>query len=153
LRETGSTVVRPHPVTSRDGAVLAGVSVATASKALIGHATVWPGTRRRVDGLIVVGSNTGPRASLGRDLPVPVVYAYAPSTDEHDSSVVPDNINAGTLAVQHLVATGRRRIGHVSGDVRYAAARDRAAGALSALEAAGLDLAGGQVQFGSWTEA
>jgi LacI family transcriptional regulator len=34
---------------------------------------------RGVDGLIVVGSRTDPRPSLGRDLPVPVVYAYAPS--------------------------------------------------------------------------
>lgn len=37
---------------------------------------------RRVNGLIVVGNRTDPRASLGRELPVPVVYAYAPSTDE-----------------------------------------------------------------------
>ena len=29
---------------------------------------------RRVDGLIVVGHRTDPRPSLGRDLPVPVVY-------------------------------------------------------------------------------
>ena len=78
---------------------------------------------RRVDGLTVVGSNTDPRASLGREQPVPVVYAYAPSTDERDTSVVPDNVNAGTLAVEHLVATGRRRIGHISGDVSYALGR------------------------------
>jgi LacI family transcriptional regulator len=108
---------------------------------------------RRVDGLIVVGSNTDPRASLGHELPVPVVYAYAPSNDPHDASVVPDNVHAGTLAIEHLVATGRRRIAHISGDVRYAAARDRAAGAHTALAAAGLDLAGGQVRYGSWTEA
>ena len=108
---------------------------------------------RRVDGLIVVGSNTDPRPTLGRDIPVPVVYAYAPSTDEQDSSVVPDNVNAGNLAVEHLVATGRRRIAHISGDVRYSAAQDRAKGALVALEAAGLELTGGQVRFGSWTEA
>ena len=38
---------------------------------------------RRVDGLIVVGRRTDPRPSLGRDLPVPVVYAYAPSDDPH----------------------------------------------------------------------
>ena len=40
---------------------------------------------RRVDGLIVVGRQTDPRPSLGRDLPVPVVYAYAPSDDPRRS--------------------------------------------------------------------
>src|SRR4029079_17477410 len=36
---------------------------------------------RRVDGIIVVGRQTDPRPSLGQDIPVPVVYAYAPSDD------------------------------------------------------------------------
>lgn len=107
---------------------------------------------RRVDGLIVVGSNTDPRTSLGHDIPVPVVYAYAPSTDPEDCSVIPDNVNAGTLAVEHLVASGRRRIAQVSGDVRYSAAQDRALGAAAALAAAGLEPVG-PVRYGSWTEA
>ncbi|WP_231494894.1 LacI family DNA-binding transcriptional regulator [Cellulomonas sp. KRMCY2] len=223
---------RPRTPTLRDVATLAGVSVATASKALNGRANVHPETRRRVieaadrvsftpnslaqaivagqtgtvglltndlvgrfslpilmgaedafgggkmsvllcdaredaireqhhlrallgrrvDGLIVVGSTTDPRTTLGR-LPIPVVYAYAPSTDPHDASVIPDNVNAGALAVEHLVATGRRRIAHISGEVQYSAAQDRAKGALAALTAAGLDLAGATVRFGSWTEA
>ncbi|MBO1752644.1 LacI family DNA-binding transcriptional regulator [Actinotalea sp. BY-33] len=226
-----ATASRPRAATLRDVALLAGVSVATASKALNGRDNVHPDTRRRVveaaerisftpnslaqailagstgtvglltndlegrfslpilmgaedafgagqmsvflcdarddaireqyhlkallgrrvDGLIVVGSNTDPRPTLGT-LPVPVVYAYAPSTDPQDCSIVPDNVHAGTLAVEHLLATGRRRIAHVSGDVRYAAARDRAAGAKAALAAAGLELVGGQVRYGSWSE-
>jgi LacI family transcriptional regulator, galactose operon repressor len=230
---TEESVPRPRAATLRDVAVLAGVSVATASKALNGRSNVHPETRRRVieaaerisftpntlaqailagqtgtvglltndlegrfslpilmgaedafgagkmsvflcdarddaireqyhlkallgrrvDGLIVVGSNTDPRESLGHDLPVPVVYAYAPSTDPLDSSVIPDNVNAGTLAIEHLVATGRTRIAHVTGDVNYAAARDRATGALGALAAAGLELAGERVRYGAWTEA
>lgn len=107
---------------------------------------------RRIDGLIVVGSNTDPRPSLGQDIPVPVVYAYAPSSDEADSSVIPDNVNAGALAVEHLVSSGRRRIAHISGDVHYSAAQDRALGAASALAAAGLEPVG-PVRYGSWTEA
>ena len=233
MSENDGMAARPRNATLRDVAVLAGVSIATASKALNGRANVRAETRlrvieaaerisftpntlaqailagqtgtvglltndldgrfslpilmgaedafgagkvsvflcdargdairekyhlkallgRRVDGLIVVGSNTDPRESLGPDLPVPAVYAYAPSTDERDCSVVPDNVHAGAMAVEHLVATGRRTIGHISGDVRYAAARDRATGALSALEAAGLELAGGQVWYGSWSES
>lgn len=223
---------RPKASTLRDVARIAGVSVATASKALNGRANVHPDTRRRVveaaerlsftpnslaqamlagqtgtvglltndlegrfslpilmgaedafgagqmsvflcdaredaireqyhlkallgrrvDGLIVVGSKTDPRPSLGRDLAVPVVYAYAPSEDPEDCSIVPDNVSAGSLAVEHLVSVGRRRIAHISGDVHYTAAQDRALGVASALAAAGLEQVG-PVRYGSWTEA
>ena len=57
---------------------------------------------RRVDGLIVVGRQTDPRPSLGHDIPVPVVYAYAPSDDPADLSLTPDNVGAGRMAVEHL---------------------------------------------------
>ncbi|MCC2334694.1 LacI family DNA-binding transcriptional regulator [Cellulomonas wangsupingiae] len=223
---------RVRPVTLREVAQLAGVSVATASKALNGKADVHPDTRRRVqeaadrlaftpnflaraitagqtgtvgllthdlegrfslpilmgaedafgagrtsvflcdarddaireqhhlrallgrriDGLIVVGSTTDPRTSLGHDVPVPVVYAYAPSDDPQDASVVPDNVTAGRIATEHLLTLGRRRVAHVSGDPTYAAAQDRATGVAQALADAGLELSG-PVRFGSWTEA
>ncbi|TDC80257.1 LacI family DNA-binding transcriptional regulator [Streptomyces hainanensis] len=106
---------------------------------------------RRVDGLIVVGSRTDPRPSLGPDLPVPVVYAYAPSLDPADLSIVPDSVGAGRLAVAHLLACGRSRVAHVSGDPGYAAARERADGAAAALADAGLPPVG-EVLFGSWSE-
>ncbi|MEJ5943775.1 LacI family DNA-binding transcriptional regulator [Pseudokineococcus basanitobsidens] len=106
---------------------------------------------RRVDGLIVVGARPDVRPSIGR-VPVPVVYAYAPSDDPGDLSLVSDNERAGAMAVEHLLASGRRRIGHVTGDPTYGAARDRAAGALAALERAGLELAGGEPFYGAWSE-
>jgi LacI family transcriptional regulator len=108
---------------------------------------------RRVDGLIVVGSNTDPRPSLGPNVPVPVVYAYAPSDGPGDVSITSDNVGAASLAVEHLVGVGRTRIAHVSGDRSYRAATDRARGAQAALEAAGLSLVGGRVLFGAWSEA
>ncbi|MCB2177938.1 MAG: LacI family transcriptional regulator [Actinomycetales bacterium] len=107
---------------------------------------------RRVDGLIVVGSRTDPRTSLGRELPVPVVYAYAPSADDADCSIIVDNVSAGRLAVEHLLGLGRARVAHITGDVGYSAARDRATGAEAALAAAGLELVG-PVRYGSWSEA
>lgn len=106
---------------------------------------------RQVDGLIVVGSRTDTRPSLGRDLPVPVVYTYAPSDDPADLSIICDNVGAGRLAVEHLIACGRRRIAHVSGDPSYGASRDRAEGAQQALAEAGLELVGG-VRYGAWSE-
>jgi LacI family transcriptional regulator len=108
---------------------------------------------RRVDGLIVVGARPDARASLGRDLPIPVIYAYAPSDDPADLSLVTDNVAAGRMAVEHLLTCGRRRIAHISGDPTYGAAQDRARGALARLAEEGLELAGDQVWFGMWSEA
>ena len=108
---------------------------------------------RRVDGLIVVGDKTNPRTSLGHDLPVPVIYAYAPSEDDSDISVVSDNVHAGRLAAQHLLDCGRRSIAYISGDAGYTAARDRVEGAGAALKDAGLVLVGGEALYGAWTEA
>ncbi|MGR0218697.1 LacI family DNA-binding transcriptional regulator [Agromyces sp. ZXT2-6] len=107
---------------------------------------------RRVDGLIVVGDKTDPRPSLGQTLPVPVVYAYAPSDDPSDISVISDNVQAGRIAAEHVISCGRRRIAYVAGDITYAAARDRVAGAVDALQAAGLELLGGEALYGAWTE-
>ncbi|MBT2517728.1 LacI family DNA-binding transcriptional regulator [Streptomyces sp. ISL-90] len=106
---------------------------------------------RRVDGIIVVGRQTDSRPSLGHDLPVPVVYAYAPSDDPTDVSVTPDNVAGGRLALEHLLACGRRRIAHISGDPTYAAAQDRAMGVRDALADAGMELVG-DVMFADWSE-
>ena len=106
---------------------------------------------RQVDGLIVVGSRTDPRRSLGRELPVPVVYTYAPSEHPDDLSIVCDNVGAGRMAVEHLMSCGRTRIAHITGDPGYRAARDRAEGVRAALADAGLPLVG-RVAYGAWTE-
>ncbi|WP_439692364.1 LacI family DNA-binding transcriptional regulator [Curtobacterium sp. SP.BCo] len=108
---------------------------------------------RRVDGVLVVGRTTNPRPPVQVVTDVPVVYVYAPSTDEADLSFEPDNELAGRLVADHLVAGGRRRIAMVSGEDSYAAARDRLRGAAAALDAHGLELVGsaGSV-FGAWTE-
>ena len=54
------------------------------------------------------------RPAFTTTVPVPVVYAYAPSQDSRDVSLTPDNVEGGRLAIEHLVACGRRRIAHVS---------------------------------------
>lgn len=106
---------------------------------------------RRVDGIIVVGRQTDPRSSLGQEIPVPVIYAYAPSDDPRDLSLTPDNYAGGRLAVEHLIACGRTRIAHITGDPSYAAAQDRIAGARAALDAAGLELVGDPM-LSAWNE-
>lgn len=107
---------------------------------------------RRVDGLIIVGARTDPRTSLG-PLPIPVVYVYAPSNDPQDTSLITDDVAAGRLAVEHLVASGRKRIALVDGEEEYQAARDRARGVSEALAEHGLELAGHTPRFGPWDEA
>lgn len=107
---------------------------------------------RRVDGLIVVGSSTDPRPSLGRDLPVPVVYVYASSEDPADLSFVPDNVAAGRMAVEHLIACGRTRIAHIAGAATYAATTDRMKGIAAALAEAGLEPAAAS-HTGAWSES
>lgn len=106
---------------------------------------------RRVDGIIVVGDTTNPRPSIGHDLPVPVVYAYAPSEHPDDVSLTPDNTEGGRLATRHLIECGRSRIAHITGDATYVAAHDRVAGTMEALADAGLTLAG-EPAFATWSE-
>lgn len=107
---------------------------------------------RRVDGLIVVGYNTEPRQSLGRNLPVPIVYAYAPSLNPGDTSVIADNYQAGRMGINHLLSAGRKNIAYVGGDHNFVAATQRAAGAEREIAEAGLKLAMPPI-FGPWSEA
>lgn len=106
----------------------------------------------RVDGIIVTGRRTDPRPPIGRGLEVPVVYAMTQSTAPEDLSITPDDRHGGTLAIEHLLGTGRRTIAHVTGPERFQAARLRAEGARDALRSSGARLAGDQVFFGEWTE-
>ncbi len=107
---------------------------------------------RRVDGIIVTGRRSDPRPPISRELPVPVIYAMSESADPRDASVLPDDEGGGAQAVQHLLATGRTRIGHITGPEHFRAARLRAAGAVRVLAAAGLSLAGDEPLYGEWSE-
>src|SRR5919107_5639428 len=83
---------------------------------------------RQVDGFIVLGDSNDVRPSLSNDIPVPVVYVYGESTDPADLSLLADDEGGARLAAEHLVALGRRRIGHITGPQTYRAARDRVTG-------------------------
>jgi DNA-binding LacI/PurR family transcriptional regulator len=108
---------------------------------------------RRVDGIIVTGRRTDPRPPLRGLQDVPTVYALAPSEDPADMSVASDDEGGARLAVEHLIGSGRRRVAHVSGPAHHAAARHRAGLTQDLLGRAGLELSGGHVYFGDWSEA
>jgi LacI family transcriptional regulator len=107
---------------------------------------------RRVDGIIVAGRRTDARAPLAQHLPIPVVYAYAPSADAADCSVVSDEAAGARAAVDHLLETGRRRIAHVTGPPGHHSALVRAESFESALADHGVEPAGDRVWFGAWSE-
>ncbi|NUR98821.1 MAG: substrate-binding domain-containing protein [Kribbellaceae bacterium] len=106
---------------------------------------------RGVDGIIVTGKSNDPRPSLSEVVPIPVVYAFQPSEDPRDCSLIPDDRHVGGLAVDHLRSIGRRAIVHVSGPERQEAVKRRLAGLTAALDSAGLELAHPPV-FGVWSE-
>jgi LacI family transcriptional regulator len=106
---------------------------------------------RKVDGLIVLGETNDMRPSLTADIPVPVVYAYGESDDPGDLSIVSDDRGGAKLAAEHLLAQGRRAIGHITGEQTYRAARERADSLRVTLEDAGLPIVGGAL-YGDWTQ-
>lgn len=106
-------------------------------------------TNRRVDGIIVTGRTTDPRTPV--DVDIPVVYAFAPSSDPADASVVPDDIDGTTKIIEHLLARGRRRIAHIGGRPHKHASQVRAATASQVLAGHGLDLVTAPL-YGDWSE-
>jgi LacI family transcriptional regulator len=109
--------------------------------------------RRQVDGLIVTGRRIEPRPSIGANLSIPVVYAMTQSLNGSEPAVLPDDEGGGQLAAQHFLATGHRRLGHITGPERFLAARKRAAGFWEAASAGGADLRPSDMLYGEWSES
>lgn len=107
---------------------------------------------RRVDGIIVTGASSDVRKSIGRDFPVPVVYALGPSDDPRDHSVTPDDRGGAERAMQHLLARGRRELAIIAGPRRHVANQHRVdAASMAATDAERASLV--SVLYGDWTEA
>ncbi|MBR7838552.1 substrate-binding domain-containing protein, partial [Actinospica durhamensis] len=84
--------------------------------------------------------------------PVPVVYAFMPSTDPTDCSIVPDETDGARRAVTHLLDMGRHNLALVAGPERHHSARARAEGAITALATDSLTPAL-EPLYGEWSEA
>lgn len=108
--------------------------------------------RRSVDGLIVVGDSPESRPPITPEASVPVVYAYAPSLEAGDVSVVCDNVEAGRLAAAHLISVGRTKLVHIAGPQRDVAARDRQEGFRTGASVAGVRTPMQGAMFGDWSE-
>lgn len=107
--------------------------------------------RGRVDGLIVLSPHLDAdnlAANLAGRLPVLLMNGGA--TDAGRPSIVVDNIGGARTAVEHLLSIGHRRITHIGGPTGNLEARDRQAGYVQAMQAAGYEPA---VVPGDFTQA
>lgn len=94
--------------------------------------------RGRVDGLIVLSPHLDAAnlaASLAGRLPIMLMNGGAGAGRP---SIVVDNHGGAVQAVDHLIATGRRRIAHISGPPGNLEAESRLSGYLEAMARAGL---------------
>ncbi|MGZ0150321.1 LacI family DNA-binding transcriptional regulator [Kribbella sp. WER1] len=101
---------------------------------------------RGVDGFVVTGRRTEPRPPI--DVPIPVVYALAASTDPSDASVIVDDAAGAAAAIEHLQDLGRQRIAHITGPSNHRSATERAEAVVST---AG-DALCGEPLYGEWSE-
>ncbi|HLY27960.1 MAG TPA: LacI family DNA-binding transcriptional regulator [Aggregatilineales bacterium] len=93
---------------------------------------------KMMDGALIVSSIDGdslPRRLLERKMPF-VLIGRSELPDVCTVDV--DNVVAARTATEHLVRLGRRRIAHISGDLKVISARERAHGYRLALEASRL---------------
>ncbi|GAB3608607.1 LacI family DNA-binding transcriptional regulator [Humibacter ginsengiterrae] len=107
--------------------------------------------KRDVDGILMTGAGEFSREPVRGDVPVPVVYAMAWSTNPADASVVPDDAEGARMATRHLLSTSRRHIVFISGPEKDDASRSRSAAVEDELQRNGLALASPPV-FGEWSE-
>lgn len=85
------------------------------------------------------------------DLDIPVVLLNCTSEDGAFPAVVPAEVKGGETATRHLIAHGHRRIATITGEPWMDAARDRLAGHLGALRAAGIEPDPELVIEGDWS--
>jgi LacI family transcriptional regulator len=107
----------------------------------------------RVEGIIFVAPEMGNVAALETLLPTaypPVVFLKSDPSPAF-SSIVIDNDGGARLATDHLIALGRRRIGHLTGPLAWHEARARHDGWRDALRDAGIDA--GPLVHGNWSSA
>lgn len=84
--------------------------------------------------LISPYGDINPRLERLRGRGIPAVLVDRFSGDGRFSSVSVDSVNGGRMAVEHLIATGRRRIAFVGGPFDIRQVTDRLAGARAAAE-------------------
>ncbi len=108
---------------------------------------------KRVDGLVFTARRADRRPSVSVNLGgLPTVFVFSQSSDPNSFCLLPDDAGGARLATEHLIASGYRRIAHVSGPERFEAVRLRHQGYSEALSAAGLEAEPRYFLSGDWSE-
>ena len=108
---------------------------------------------KRIDGLILTARRTDYHTPLDiAALGIPVVHAYARSSDPNAICILPDDEGGARDAVRHLLNLGRKHIAYVGGPEDFEATRLRHAGYRTALREAGITPAAGLELNGPWSE-
>ena len=95
----------------------------------------------QVDGLVLASvALSSDLADRCRASGVPVVLFNRKLETQNELAIVSDNHAGGRLAAEHFVQLGRTRIGHIAGWEGASTQRDREAGLMEGLRAAGLGL-------------
>ncbi|MGV8834071.1 MAG: LacI family DNA-binding transcriptional regulator [Devosia sp.] len=109
---------------------------------------------KRIDGLLVTARRMDIRPAIavpGNSMPV--IYVFSQADDADALCLVPDDYGGAVLAVEHLIAGGRKRIAHLTGPERFEAVTLRHSGYADALARAGLAEIAGYYRNGKWSEA
>ncbi len=108
----------------------------------------------RVEAIIFAAPQLGTNiARVRSQLPAaspPTIFLKSEPSPDH-STILIDNRDGARQATAHLLALGRRRIGHIAGPAPWSEARDRQDGWSSTLRDAGV--ASGPVVVGDWSPA
>ena len=108
---------------------------------------------KRVDGIVVTARRADQREPLTMPThELPVIYVFSRIDDPEAYCLLPDDEGGATLATEHLIRLGRRRIAHFTGPERFEAVRLRRDGFRKALARAGVDEVDGFYLPGVWSE-
>ena len=111
---------------------------------------------RHVDGIVWVAPEIGDNHAWVDErlekTPVPVLF-LAMRPRKGILSVATDNFQGGMMATQHLLACGRKKIGHISGPRGWWESNERKRGWCETLEAAGFDTSQQHYTEGNWSSA
>ncbi|GAA4969320.1 LacI family DNA-binding transcriptional regulator [Actinoplanes utahensis] len=98
--------------------------------------------RHNLDGVVIIDNGSQDPAVLAlADAEIPCVALDLRRTGPTCTYVTSDNTGGATLAVQHLIDRGHRRIASITGPLQTAPAAERLTGFRAALAAAGLPIA------------
>lgn len=107
---------------------------------------------RGVDGIIIFAGRLGDTALREQARRVPIVVTGRLLRGKGLFSLQSDDRRGATLAIEHLLSLGHRRVAFLAGTEGHVDASDRLAGYRDALAAAGLAFDPRLVVHGDWTE-